>query len=419
MTARSARLTAVFALALALRLGFALTRPVRPAFADAEQYDAVARNLLARQGFMDSFGRRASRAPGYPLFLAACYGVFGPDPRVARVAQCVIGAAACLLVYHLARRSFDGRTGELAAWLAAAYPFLIAYSGFILSETLFTALLLAGVLLLDAAWLRTVDPQTDEPRRAWLAAAAAGLAFGLAIQVRSSLLLLPLFCLPFWLAAARRRVRALGLWAVVLLVAAMVQAPWVVRNRRVFGRFVPTTLMVGESLLEANGPGADGGPRIDRMREVRDPEINRLSEYERNQRLRDLAVRWIREHPGAFVLLAFEKQRRFWNVVPNATGYRTPLICTASVLAYGPVMALALVGLVAARAEWRRRVLLVVPVLYYSGLHTVFVGSTRYRTPVMPFLMAFSAWGSWVLWRRVRERRPRQDAARPSPGTDP
>jgi hypothetical protein len=187
-------------------------------------------------------------------------------------------------------------------------------------------------------------------------------------------------------------------------VALAVQTPWVGRNFRVFGRFVPTTLMVGESLLEANGPGADGGPRIDRMAEVRDPEIESLGEYERDRLFRDAALRWMRENPGRFALLAVEKQRRFWNLVPNAREYRTPLHCAASLATYGPVLALAVLGVVCAGGAWRRAALLLIPVLYYAGLHAVFVGSTRYRAPVEPFLMVFSAWGFWRLWDRAAGR---------------
>jgi len=81
------------------------------------------------------------RLPGYPLFLAACFRVFGVDHYVA--VMCVQGLLdlfTCLLIAALARRLFGQRAGLIALWLSALCPFTAAYVAAPLTEilTLFT-----------------------------------------------------------------------------------------------------------------------------------------------------------------------------------------------------------------------------------------------------------------------------------------
>ena len=52
------------------------------------------------------------------------------------------------------------------------------------------------------------------------------------------------------------------------------------------------------------------------------------------------------------------------------------------------------------RARWRALSWLLLPVAYFTLLHLVFVGSVRYRVPVMPLVEILAAWGVVCLWRR-------------------
>lgn len=402
-------LLAVFAVALAVRFAFLAAWPA-PAddspegwFADEAEYHAIATNLLAGMEFEDAYGRRASRPPGYPLFLAGAYRVSGGGPAAVRLAQALLGAFACLLAAVLAGKWFPRPAALLCGLFAAFYPFLIYFTNLLLSETLFVFLLLAGVLLLAEPWKATTDEDGRPNGQAWMGVCAGGLVLGLGVLVRSSLLLFPPCLACLWLVVARRRLHAAAMSCALLGCVALVQAPWVARNHRVFERPVLTTLQVGQSLYEGAGPGADGGPRMDRIDWSEAAGGRDLDEYEINEFFKREAINHVKSHPLLAARLAFVKLGRLWNPLPNAPEYRSPLFLTASLLSYLPVMVLALVGAAFAWREWRSWCLLVAPALYYSGLHMVFVGSVRYRTPVMPFLMVLSAWGAVCLWRRLVE----------------
>ena len=60
------------------------------------------------------------RAPLYPLFLGAVYFLFGDNPWAIRIIQALMGSISAVLVYLIARRVFDNRTGLLAGFDSGA-----------------------------------------------------------------------------------------------------------------------------------------------------------------------------------------------------------------------------------------------------------------------------------------------------------
>ena len=433
------RVVLIFAVALAVRLAFVTTRGDDLSFPDSQDYNSIARNLVAGEGFREEVGKYASRAPGYPLFLAACYSAGLQSPKAIYAIQAVADSIACVLLALLGKRLFGEMAGAISGWIAAFYPFFIYFTGMLLAETLFILGLVAYILLLA----RCSDALQTKIKGLIGIAVAAGVLAGLLVLLRSSFLLFPFFLLPFWLWQSwksaipgrpsaesgknARPTRALAAWAVMIVVMAVVMLPWVLRNYRLFGHVIPTTLQVGESLYEANSPHADGGPAMDRIDWVKERGGGPMGEYENNEFFKAAALRYVREHPGRFCRLAVEKFKRFWNPVPNYGPYRTPLYLVISLCASVPVFMLALVGIVKYAALWLRRPrrsypsqpanwrvaphrfpLLLAPIIYQTGLHVVFVGSVRYRIPVMPFVILLAAAGAEAVWRRHRRGGPQE-----------
>jgi 4-amino-4-deoxy-L-arabinose transferase-like glycosyltransferase len=388
-------------LALALRVGYVLTLPPSLEWDDARHYDRVARRFLEGDGLTLDDRHQVEKPPAYPLFLAGLYLVnhylhLASDTLLVRLAQALVGAATVLLIWWSADRLFGQRGGFLAGLLAAAYPFFIYYCGVLLSETL--------AIFLMALALGALVALFDEKAPRY--AVAAGGALGLLALTRASLLLLaPLLGL-VWLAARKPRRRALGESVLVLCIWGAVLLPWVVRNYRVTrGHFVPGTLTGGWSLYEGAGPGADGGPRMERVQwpeAVWPRETSSLDEYQADRYLTRAALAHIGAEPGTALRLGAWKLVRLWNVFPNFEGFRSPFYRLVSVLGYVPVVVLAMVGLVARRRSWRQWLVLVVPAVYLSGVHTLFVGSIRYREPAMVGFAVLAGAGGAVLLRRAR-----------------
>ncbi len=137
---RSAKRHVFFALltGLLLRLWFLRSYPVIDG--DTLVYADIAYNWFAHgiYGITRPWGIQPTliRLPGYPLFLAACFGIFGAGRWTAvLLVQTVMDLAACLLVASFAARAISRRAGIAALFLATLCPFTANYVALPLTET--------------------------------------------------------------------------------------------------------------------------------------------------------------------------------------------------------------------------------------------------------------------------------------------
>jgi hypothetical protein len=153
---RQPALAAILLLGLALRITWAIHQPTDlvslKSLPDQLEYLQLGDHLLHGQGLQftdDRFGRQvwAYRTPGYPVFVALC----GGRPMIIRIAQAILDTGTVLAIWILAGRWLSPRQCLVAAGLVAANPLLIYFTGLILSETLFTAMLAWGMVLLTFA----------------------------------------------------------------------------------------------------------------------------------------------------------------------------------------------------------------------------------------------------------------------------
>ncbi|MBX0330749.1 glycosyltransferase family 39 protein, partial [Oscillochloris sp. ZM17-4] len=177
-----------FALLLGLGLRLALwgNLPRLGMIGDEAEYLAAADWLAQGRGFAWHLGYLWTRAPLYPLFLAAHLALFGHSLTPIFVSQTILSLLSVALVYLLARQVVGGwelgvggrgqmaRAPGIAAMMAAVYLPFASYGQLLLGETLFTALLLGGLAALGA-WAR---------RGGWAWLAGAGALLGLATLTR-------------------------------------------------------------------------------------------------------------------------------------------------------------------------------------------------------------------------------------------
>jgi hypothetical protein len=359
-------------LALALRVGFVCTLPNDLIWGDSQDYHQVAINILAGHGPQLSDDSLAFRPPGYPFFLAGIYWCFGYQNLLpVRLIQAVLSALVVWQVFSITSRLFNRPAGMLAALIPVLDPFEIYFCGMILNETLFISLLLAAmysVLRMQENWR-------------WLM--VAGVCLGLGSLAKPSLCYLPLFLIPFLAFWWRNWLRAAWLTAAVCVVQLAVLSPWLIRNHQRLGVYTLST-MDGRSLYEALGEGATGGPA---MNIVKWPALSPgLNEVEQNKAIKTAAIQHARENPGWALRLSVRKFCRFWSPVLNFERFRTWRYSVMSAGWYLPVMALFFVAAWRHRSEWRDWLWLLAPAIYFMLLHAIFVGSVRYRTPIMPLI---------------------------------
>ena len=430
------RVALILILALSVRIGGALRwqsrLPASSALAlgDSESYWELGR-AVARGGpynFPDE-RFRVFRAPGYPLALAPLFLVWPGEPPVlaARILGALLGTLAVFQVWRLGTRLHDARTGTCAAAMTAVYPGAVAMSILVLSEALFVPLLLASV----DAWSRMVCRSAERSSgdgtrkeisvgRAW----EAGLWSGLAALTRPSWLLFVLVASALlWLdrriPARRRAILCTG----TLVGLSLIMAPWWVRNVRVTGHLVPTTLQVGASLYDGWNPEANGGSdmafaetfrrRVERELAQRPGEARDDFEWRLDRAYRTEAWQWARSHPWQAVRLGAIKAWRTWRPWPGAELFSSRPVAIAVTLGYVPLL---VAGLFALRHLRHHGWIFWLPFAYAAftaALHVVFVGSIRYRQPVMVWWTISAAWMVCRWWRRIdRARRKSETGTR-------
>jgi 4-amino-4-deoxy-L-arabinose transferase-like glycosyltransferase len=397
------QLALVLLVALALRLTAAWCWHERTGgqfvFGDSDGYWVLARAVARGEPYQYGPETQIFRTPGYPVLLAPIFLIAGPEASVfwGRAWSAVFGTLSVAGVWWLGKRLFGPAAAMAAAVVTAFYPGAIATSVLVLTEAPFGLLMLVHLILWTVAW------QTQGPRRAAGLGFSAGLAAGVATLVRPSWLLFTPFALAIGLAYGRPRTRHLGIGLAMLAGLALAMTPWVIRNERICGHLVPTSLQVGASLYDGLNPestGAsdmrfvaamDAAERADPGGGGRFARPTDTFEYRLDRRMRAEALDWARRHPARVAQLALVKLVRIWNIWPNEPSLSNWAIRLAVALSYMPVLALALVG------AWRTidrgwpYVLCWLPAVYFTLLHMVFVGSIRYRQPAMLALVVLAA----------------------------
>src|SRR5882672_7459229 len=155
---------------------------------DGRTYAQIARNVLEQHVYSHEteapFVPSLIRLPGYPLFLAGIYSVFGhTNNGVVRIVQALIDTGTCALVALLAFywQPDGGRkraTMFVALALAAVCPFTTIYAATILTEVPTTFLVMAMLLAVTLAY------RTGDWKRALSFWMGAGLLGGLAVLFR-------------------------------------------------------------------------------------------------------------------------------------------------------------------------------------------------------------------------------------------
>jgi len=396
-------LVGVFLLALLLRAGWSIHRSggqpnatAQLQFPDEREYWSLAASLRNTGELALPNGDRAKRMPFYPALLAPL--VHLPHPVLtARLAQSVLGALAAVGVAALAMRLAGVGAGLLAGALVAVDPFAVFVSSLLLTETPFVAMLVGFVL---CAWPLIEEPRPLSTPGLVIAAALAITCIYLRPEVIGFVALWSVLALARRRSPARARVQVIVI--PILVIASLV--PWAWRNRVALGEWIWLTTNGGASLYDGQGPQADGSSNLAGV--FASPTVAQMSELQRDAFLQSQALQTMRGNPARVLRLAGVKFVRTWNIWPNFSDYRSVKLRAVSAVYMVPVLILAAVGLWALRDCLRTALALLLPAIYWTALHCVFVGSLRYRQPAMPFMEILAALGLVLLLSAVQQRRP-------------
>ena len=381
-----------------------------------EKSDVFARTLVASGtfGFLPGVPS-AYTQPLYAWFLAALYWPLDRSWAVVGIAQVVVAVATALLVLAIGTHLASVRTGVLAALVATLHPYLVWHDVHVNREILDGLLAAAIVLLALLAYERRSLPY----------ALGLGAVTGLAILSNARLLLLPLVLAPYVAWRVRPARRTIAAAALVVVGAAVVTAPWVVRNKVVIGCATITTDT--RALWKANNPAtydvlARGGwiddvpdlpnvpPWPEKAAGLSVAAAKAVDECAQASFYRDQVLDFWRDHPGEKGRLAVQAVGMLWSpflsVTADDAGQQGVSDLAQRTVEPAFVLALYALALWGAFLAPRRFVVLAALLLgFNTAMAMVFAGTVRYRAPwdfVLALLAAFALERAWALLRRRR-----------------
>jgi hypothetical protein len=165
------------------------------------------------------------------------------------------------------------------------------------------------------------------------------------------------------------------------------------------------THRAGISLYDGVGPQALGTSDLGDVKQSE--AVRGLDEVAWNRYFFDHAVAAIKTDPERVLKLAGVKLTRMWNPIPNVQTYRSRAVRWFSAAWTIPTFALAAVGVMLLsigklRGGLRTALFLLLPAMYFSAVHSLFVGSVRYRLAAIPMIEILAAVALMAIYDRIR-----------------
>lgn len=419
-------LLGVFLLAFILRLIYLLQVKSNPHFfsptMDPLYHDIWAQNI-AGGNWIGS--KVFFRAPFYAYFLAIVYKIFGHNYIIPRVIQHLIGSFSCILVYFVAKRLFNRTVAIVASLLAATYGMFIYFE----DELVLDSFLVFFDLLLILFLLKTKDsPKLSR----WF---ACGIILGFSAITRPNIL----FFIPFvWLwiflvFTKQRKLKEILTFCIMFLIgSALVIFPVALRNYLVAKDFVLIASQGGINFLIGNNRNADGMSAVLYKEDWQYRDFEHMAEKETGRSLKSSEVsnfyykkgiKFFLDEPEKAFKLWVKKLYIFWNkfeVSNNQDTYffrKYSSLIRILLIGFWFIGPLGLVGMILSwlggkeRANLRKSILL--PILFvFSYMLTVvmFFVTSRFRLPVIPFLIIFSAFTLVWLGEKLINRKSKKMA---------
>jgi 4-amino-4-deoxy-L-arabinose transferase-like glycosyltransferase len=393
----------------------------RQLFGDEAQYLGIAESLATGSGYGWDGHPTAIRVPGYPLYAATLFWLFGATVPIALFGNAILVALLPLLAYGIASSTYGPRPGRIAALFCFLNPG-IYYIGLsrAYSEPLFAVLLCTAILSWQKArkyvdlgkpgFSLTHQQPSDLARvtlRPILFACIAGVVYGIGFLTRTGYVGLPILGVIVE-AVYSRNLNMVKVAIIVSIVSLLTLIPWGARNRLVLGSAIFSSTndgltLLGTVLAAQRGRGdwlnpADVAPQYARVQQIPDGiERNRLATQVALSQLRTIPIHRLLEVAGKRVL-------RLWIPLNRIVVDQVSTTANAAVnVWYVGFMLLASVGMI---KSWRdpRVVPFLTLFLYMTVLAAVAWGGTRFRYGAEPLLAALAGYGflqarCWFRWR--------------------
>jgi tetratricopeptide (TPR) repeat protein len=353
------------------------------------------------------------KGPLYVYLLAFLYKVFGHNYYLPRFLQIISGSASCVFVFLIAKKLFNRTVGIISGLIAAFYATLIFYDGELMIESLIIFMDLVLIYLL-------INCKAKSSLKRWV---GCGAVLGLSAIARPNILIFVPFVLVWMFYAFGGKLASKEIlirWLIFSLGVLLLVFPITLRNLVVGKDLVLIGWQGGHNFYLGNNPQATGwsvtAAQIDASWWGGYHDAKRVAQQETGKQLKpsEISRFWYNKgmdfmlsSPFLWIKLMINKAIYFWKgfEIPNDKDFylnknfsslfnlllrKAPLY-----LPFGLIGPLSILGMAIGLRRWRRNLLLYLFILSYSLSVVIFFVCSRFRMPVVPFLIIFTSFFIW------------------------
>lgn len=407
-----------FLLTLGLGLLFIRFNPMP--YSEITEYDVIARNLIAGNGYSQEESPPYSpdmwRSPGYVIFLYIVYKIFGLYYLPVKIIQAVLYAFVPLMIFYLSNRLFGKKIAYISSFCMAVYPLSLVFVPVLWAEILAVFTMVLGIFFIEKS------KETDKKYFLFF----SGLVIGYSLLVRPNMAILPLFISTAYLISEGLKKS----WKKIVIfnfAVILIWSPWIVRNYIVTKSFIPLTTEGSEMLYWASVEKGEYFENFWKNSKMQKQYLNvqhEMSKYKpmgsqwREARARlflRYAIDNIKEEPLMYAISAFRRIPRMWISDLKPSGYygkQHDFVffggkkALYALVKYFTILCLLLgaYGLWRVRRKWKQEIFLIVPIFYYIPTHMFIHVEARYTLPARPFLTIFGVIGALSILERLTKK---------------
>jgi len=188
---------------------------------DAIGYHELAISILNDFTFELNGQKNSFRTPGYPVFLAIIYSIFGVKPYIVLIFQIIINIFSILIVYQISKNLFNKEIALISSFLFSIDPHTILYTCELFTETLFTFIVLL-------AFMYFIKALQSKKMKYF---ALTGLLFGISTLIRPITQLIPFFIIGVILIYSKFDLKIKVKSSIIIVFSFLLTiSPWIYRN---------------------------------------------------------------------------------------------------------------------------------------------------------------------------------------------
>lgn len=210
-------------------------------------YDPNARMIAEGYGFSNLDGTpTAYVAPGYSFMISIIYSLFGISIDYIRISHAFLDSITAILIYHISLTLFRAKkVAYLSSFFYIIFPPFIYQSGLLITETLFTFLIVLYFLITFVTLTKY--------KKSLSMFFVCGAALGLASMVRpNAIILISVFFIPIIFRNIGYFISHKQLIFLILGLSFIV-GPWILRNYLLFDQFIPISSIVFNTVEDTTG----------------------------------------------------------------------------------------------------------------------------------------------------------------------